>query len=129
VPDAIHTNLADIQSTLTAAHKAESPDGTVQAEATAKHQVSLTLTAAALKLPPTTLATLILTTQREAQAKAEAALTEALDTYREDPRVSATLDALRDTQANPPPPARQPAPREDEDADYVDSVYNSDKDW
>ena len=130
MPDAIHTNLADIQSSLTATHKAESPDGTVKAEATAKHQVSLTLTAAALTLPPTTLASLILETQREAQQKAEAALTEALDTYRTDPRVTTALDTLRDTQANPtPPPARQPTPREDEDTDFVDSVYNSDKDW
>lgn len=129
MPDAIHTNLADIQSSLTATHKAESPDGTVQAEATAKHQVSLTLSAAALRLTPTDLAALILKTQGEAQAKAEAALTEALDAYRADPRVATTLDALRDTQANPTPPPRQPTRREDEDTDFVDSVYNSDKDW
>ena len=129
MPDAIHTNLADIQSSLTTAHTAESPDGSVRAEATAKHQVALTLTPAALKLPATTLATLILRTQREAQSKAEAALTEALDTYRADPRVTTALDTLRDTQANPTPPPRQPTRREDEDTDYVDSVYNSDKDW
>lgn len=129
MPDAIHTNLADIQSSLTTAHTAESTDGSVRAEATAKHQVALHLSTGALKMTPNALATLILKTQQEAQSKAEAALTEALDTYRADPRVSATLDNLRDTQTNPPkPPRTTPQPPRDDET-FVDSVYNSDKDW
>lgn len=131
MPDAIHTSLATIQSSLTATHTAESPDGTVRAEATAKRQTALHLSPNALRMPPEALATLILTTQQEAQNKAEAALTAHLDTFREDPRVTTALETLRDTQANPQP--QQPQPRktkaEEEDEDYMDSVYNSDRDW
>ncbi len=132
MPDPIHATLASVQTSLTTTHTAESPDGTVRAEATAKHQTALHLTPAALKLPPTTLATLILTTQREAQTKAQEALTTTLNTYREDPRVTRALDSLRDTQANPPPHPHQTRPQsraqEDEET-YVDSVYNSDQSW
>ncbi|MFI7677590.1 YbaB/EbfC family nucleoid-associated protein [Actinophytocola sp. NPDC049390] len=128
MPDPIHTTLADIQSSLTTPHTAESQDGTVRAEATAKHQTALHLTPAALKLPPTTLATLILTTQQEAQRKAEAALTTTLNTFREDPRVTKTLETLQDTQATPPAQPKPQKQEEDED-NYVNSVYNSDQDW
>ncbi|MDQ3787537.1 MAG: YbaB/EbfC family nucleoid-associated protein [Actinomycetota bacterium] len=133
MPDPIHETLATIQRSLTATHTAESEDGTVRAEATAKHQTALHLTPAALKLPPTTLATLILKTQREAQTKAQEALTTTLNTYREDPRVSRALETLRDTQANPTKPhphPHQPPEAEGEDEEhYVDSVYNSDRTW
>lgn len=128
MPDAIHTNLADIQTALTTACTAESPDGSVRAEATARTQLALHLSSSALKMAPTALAALILATQQEAQANAEAALTEALDTYRADPRVATTLETLRDTQASPPPPPKTGA-REDDDADFVGSVYNSDSEW
>ena len=130
MPDPIHSTLADIQSSLTTPHAAESPDGTVRAEATAKHQTALHLTPAALKLPPATLAALILATQQEAQTKAEAALTTHLNTFREDPRITTALETLRDTQANPPQPPAHPKTREPEDEEnYMDSVYNSNHNW
>lgn len=133
MPDPIHANLADLQSSLTQTHTAESRDGSVRAEATAKRQTALHLTAAALTLPPIALARLILTTQQEAQAKAEAALTADLNTFRTDPRVTTALETLRTTQANP---QQQPAPeqthprrKQDDEEHYVDSVYNSDNTW
>jgi acyl-coenzyme A thioesterase PaaI-like protein len=129
VSDAIHSSLADVQSSLTATHSAESPDGTVRAEATAKRQVALHLSPAAMRLRPDTLAALVLATQQEAQAKAEAALAEALDTFRADPRVTAALDVLRDTQASPRPLRAKARAKDDDEEEYVDSVYNSDRDW
>jgi hypothetical protein len=129
VSDPIHTSLAAIQSSLTATHKAESADGTVQAEATARHQTALHLTPEALKLPPATLATLILKTQQEAQNKAETALTTHLETFRKDPRVTTALETLQDTQANPTP--QQPRKKEDEpeEEEFINSVYNSNNNW
>ncbi|GAB1515365.1 YbaB/EbfC family nucleoid-associated protein [Actinophytocola sp. KF-1] len=129
MPDPIHTSLANIQTSLATRHTAESPDGTVRAEATAKHQTALHLTPAAMKLSPTALATLILTTQREAQTKAEEALKTTLDTFREDPRVRQSLETLQDTQANPQPKPPRAAHQEEDDDNYVDSVYNSDRPW
>ncbi|MBB4911163.1 YbaB/EbfC family nucleoid-associated protein [Actinophytocola algeriensis] len=134
MPDAIHSSLADVQSSLTAPHSAESPDGTVRAEATARRQTALHLSANALKLSPDTLATLILTTQQAAQNKAEAALTDHLETFRTDPRVATALDTLRDTQANPTPRTTPQTHRTDraddsDDDNFVDSVYNSDRTW
>jgi YbaB/EbfC DNA-binding family protein len=125
VSDAIHSRLADIQASLTASCSAESPGGIVRAEASAKRQLALQLSPAAMRMRPDDLAALILTTQREAQSKAEAALTERLDTFRCDPRVAVALDNLRDTQASPPPPPRPAtaADDEDHDADYIDSIY------
>lgn len=130
MPDPLHETLADIQRTLTTKHTAESKDGMVRAEATAKHQTALHLTQAALKLTPTALANLILKTQQEAQRKAEEALTATLNTFREDPRVTKTLETLQDTQANPqqPQPPRE-TPEDEDDDHYVDSVYNSDRNW
>ena len=130
MPDAIHTSLTKIQSSLTATHTAESPDGTVRAEATAKRQTALHLSPSALRMPPEVLATLILTTQQEAQKKAEAALTAHLEDFRKDPRVTTALDTLRDTQANPQPqqPTRKPKEEEEEET-YINSVYNSNNDW
>jgi hypothetical protein len=125
--DAIHSSLADIQASLTASCSAESPDGTVRAEASAKRQIALQLSPAAMKMRPDDLAAMILTTQLQAQRKAEAVITERLDTFRSDPRVAVALDNLRDTQASPPPPPRpttDPAD-EDDDADFIDSIYNS----
>lgn len=123
--DAIHSSLADIQASLTASYTAESPDGTIRAEANAKRQIALQLSPAAMKMRPEDLAATILTTQREAQSKAEAAITEKLDTFRSDPRVAVALDNLRDTQASPPPPpGPTPDPdEEDDDADFAGSVY------
>lgn len=82
-----------------------------------------------MRLRPDSLATLILATQHEAQAKAEAAVTEALDTFRADPRISAALDTLRDTQSNPQPQPHPTPTTPNDDEDYVDSVYNSDRTW
>lgn len=127
VSDAIHSRLADIQASLTASCTAESTDGAVRAEANARRQLALELTPAALKMRPDALAALILTTQQEAQAKAETTIAEKLDTFRADPRVAGALDTLRDTQANPPPPPK-PRPQDDEDDDFV-SVYGNDRDW
>jgi YbaB/EbfC DNA-binding family len=126
VSDAIHSRLADIQASLTASCSAESPNGTVRAEASAKRQIALQLSPAAMRMRPDDLAALILTTQREAQSKAEAALTERLDTFRCDPRVAGALDNLRDTQASPPPPPRPTTAPDDEDydADFNDSIYS-----
>lgn len=123
--DAIHSRLADIQASITASCSAESPDGTVRAEASAKQQIALQLSPAAMRMRPNHLAALILTTQREAQRKAEAALTEKLDAFRCDPRVAVALDNLRDTQACPPPPPRPTTAPDDEDydADFIDSIY------
>lgn len=129
MPDPIHTNLADLQSSLTQTHTAESRDGSVRAEATAKRQTALHLTPAALTLPPIALARLILTTQQEAQKKAEAALTTNLDNFRTDPRVTTALETLRDTQANPQPAPQQPRRKQDDEEHYIDSVYNSDSSW
>ena len=128
MPDAIHANLADIQSSLTATHTAESRDGSVRAEATARRQTALHLSPGALRLSPEDLATLILTTQQEAQSTAEAAVTSHLDGFRTDPRVATALDSLRDTQALPTPAA----PRRtdvDDDENFTVSVYNSNSDW
>ena len=133
VPDPIHKSLADIQSSLATPHVAESKDGSVRAEATARRQTALHLTPAALKMSPATLATVILATQQEAQNKAEAALTTHLNTFREDPRVTTALETLRDTQANPAAaqtsPATKPQPHTEDEETYVDSVYNSDRNW
>ncbi|MPZ81444.1 MAG: hypothetical protein GEV28_13985 [Actinophytocola sp.] len=129
--DAIHSSLADIQAALTASRSAESADGTVRAEASAKRQVALQLSPAAMKMRPDDLAAMILTTQRQAQSKAEAVITERLDTFRSDPRVAVALDNLRDTQASPAPPPRPTTDPDDEDgdADFIDSVYKSDRGW
>jgi hypothetical protein len=131
VPDAIHSSLADIQAALTSSCSAESPDGTVRAEATAKRQIALHLSATAMTMSPEDLATLILTTQREAQNKAEAAVTERLDTFRTDPRVAGALDTLRNTQASPTPaPRRTPDPDdEDSDTDVIAAVYDKNSTW
>lgn len=123
--DAIHSRLADVQASLTASCSAESADGAVHAEASAKRQLALRLTPAALKMRPDDLAALILATQQQAQSKAEAAIAEKLDTFRADPRVAVALDNLRDTQASPPPPPRKAAEQDDEDGDFV-SVYGND---
>jgi hypothetical protein len=129
VSDAIHSRLADIQASLTVSCSAASADGTVHAEATAKGQVALRLSPAATTMRPDDLAALILSTQQQAQHKAEAALTEKLDTFRADPRVAAALGTLRDTQASPPPPPRSPDdPDGEDDAAFV-SVYGNDRDW
>jgi uncharacterized membrane protein len=80
-------------------------------------------------MTPEALATLILTTQQEAQKKAEAALAEHLDTFRKDPRVTTALESLRDTQANPTPQQTPTKKHEDDDEEYLDSVYNSDQSW
>jgi len=127
VSDVIHSRLADIQASLTASCSAESADGTVHAEASAKRQLALRLSPAAMRMRPDDLAALILTTQHEAQSKAEAAISETLDTFRADPRVAVALDNLRDTQASPPPPSRQVAePDDEDDADFV-SIYGDDR--
>jgi hypothetical protein len=126
VSDAIHSTLADIQASLTAPCSASSPDGTVRAEASAKRQIALQLSPAALRMRPDALAALILTTQLQAQSKAEAALTGRLDTFRSDPRVAVALDNLRDTQASPPPPPQPTTTDPDDevdDADFLDSIY------
>lgn len=129
--DAIHSSLADIQASLTASCSAESADGTVRAEASARQQTALQLSAAAMKMRPADLAAMILTTQRQAQSKAEAAITERLDTFRDDPRVAVALDNLRDTQASPSPPPRPTTDphHEDGDTDFINSVYDSDRGW
>jgi len=129
--DAIHSSLADIQASLTASYSAESADGTVRAEASAKRQVSLELSPAAMKMRPADLAAMILATQRQAQRKAEAAITERLDAFRADPRVAVALDTLRDTQASPAPPPRPTAEpdAEDGDTEFAPSVYARDLDW
>lgn len=131
VPDAIHSSLADIQASLTASCWAESADGTVRAEASAKRQIALQLSPAAMKMSQDDLAALILTTQQQAQTKAEALITERLNTFRADPRVATTLDHLRDTQASPAPPPRPTTDPDDEDGDasFVKSVYDKDLDW
>jgi hypothetical protein len=125
VSDAIHSSLADIQAALTASCSAESADGTVRAEASAKRQIALQLSPAAMKMRPDELAAMILTTQRQAQSKAEAAITARLDTFRSDPRVAVALDNLRDTQASPAPPPRPTTDPDDEDgdSDFIDSIY------
>jgi YbaB/EbfC DNA-binding family protein len=129
VSDALHANLADIQASLTASCVAQSPDGTVRAEATAKRQLALELSPAALTMRPDDLAALILATQREAQHRAETAIAERLDAFRADPRVAVALDKLRDTQAVPEAPPRPAArPRED-DADFAPSVYDKNEAW
>jgi hypothetical protein len=126
VSDAVHSNLADIQASLTASCSAESADGAVRAEASAKQQIALRLSPAAMKMRPDDLAAMILTTQRQAQSKAEAAIAERLDAFRSDPRVSVALDNLRDTQASPPPPRRPTIDPDDEDgdADFIGSIYD-----
>lgn len=123
--DAIHSRLADIQASLTASCSAESANGAVRAEASAKRQIALQLSPAAMKMRPDDLAAMILTTQRQAQSKAEALITERLDTFRSDPRVAVALDNLRDTQASPPPPPRPTIDPDDkdDDADFTDSIY------
>ncbi|MGB3444795.1 MAG: YbaB/EbfC family nucleoid-associated protein [Actinophytocola sp.] len=126
--DAIHSRLADIQASLTASCSAESADGTVRAEANAKRQIALRLSPAAMKMRPGDLAALILTTQQEAQSKAEAAITETLDTFRADPRVAVALDNLRDTQASPPPPPRRTAEPDDEDDDEDFVIFGHGRD-
>lgn len=131
VSDAINSSLADIQASLTASCSAESADGTVRAEASAKRQIALQLSPAAMKMRPDDLAALILTTQRQAQSKAEAVITERLDTFRSDPRVAGALDSLRDTQASPAPPPRPTIDPDDEDGDtdFIASVYEKNPDW
>ncbi len=129
VPDAIHLSLADIQAALTVSCSAESPDGAVRAEATAKRQIALELSPAAMTMRPDDLATLILTTQRVAQNKAEAAVTERLDTFRTDPRVAGALDTLRNTQASPAPPTRRTPDPDDEDTDVIAAVYDKNSAW
>jgi hypothetical protein len=126
VPDAIHSRLADIQASLTATCSAESADGAVRAEASAKRQIALQLSPAAMTMRPDDLAALILTIQQQAQSKAEAAVTETLDTFRSDPRVAVALDNLRDTQASPPPPPRPTVDPDDGDGEFV-SVYGNDR--
>lgn len=119
--------LADIQASLTASCTAESADGTVRAEASAKRQVALHLSPAAMRMQPDDLAAVIISTQRQAQSKAEAMITERLDTFRADPRVAAALDNLRDTQANPAPlpgPTAKPG-----DAEAIDTGYKSELSW
>lgn len=131
VSDGIHSSLADIQASLTASCSAESADGTVRAEASAKRQIALQLSSAAMRMRPDDLAALILTTQRQAQSKAEAAVTERLDTFRADPRVAGALDSLRDTQASPAPPPRPTAEPDDEDGetDVIAAVYDKNQAW
>ncbi len=129
VSDAIHSRLADVQASLTASCSATSADGTVHAEATARGQVALRLSPAATTMAPDDLAALILTTQQQAQNKAEAAIAEKLDTFRADPRVAAALDTLRDTQASPPPPPRPPTDQDGADDTAFVSVYGNDRDW
>lgn len=113
---------------MTTPHSAESPDGTVRAEATAKRQTALHLSPRAMRLPPEDLAALILETQREAQNRAEESLAEKLATFREDPRVTSALDTLRDTQAAPAP--RPPRREEDEEeTDVAAAVYDRNSSW
>jgi hypothetical protein len=125
VSDAIHSSLADIQASLTASCSAESADGVVRAEASAKQQIALQLSPAAMTMRPDDLAAMILATQRQAQRMAEEMITERLDTFRSDPRVAVALDNLRDIQASPAPPSRPTIDPDDEDgdADYLDSIY------
>lgn len=124
--DAIHSSLADIQASLTASCSAESADGAVRAEASAKQQLALQLSPAAMKMRPADLAAVILATQQQAQSRAEAMITESLDAFRADPRVAVALDNLRDTQASPPPPPHPPVdPDDEDDEDFIDSVYRS----
>ncbi len=127
VSDAIHSSLADIQASLTSSHRAESADGTVRAEASAKRQIALELSPAAMRLRPDDLAELILSTQQEAQRQAEAAVAERLDTFRADPRVTDALERLRDTQAAPPPRPVADAP--DPDDDVITDVYDKNSSW
>jgi hypothetical protein len=131
VPDAIHSNLADIQAALTVSCSAESADGAVRAEASAKRQIALQLSPAAMTMRPDDLAAVILATQRQAQSEAEAVVTKRLDTFRADPRVAGALDSLRDTQASPAPPPRpttDPAD-EDGDTDVIAAVYDKNQAW
>jgi hypothetical protein len=126
VSDAIHSSLADIQASLTASCSAESADGSVRAEASAKRQIALRISPAAMQMRPDDLAAMILATQREAQGKAEAMIIERLDTFRLDPRVAVALDNLRDIQASPSSPSRptiDPDDDDDGDGDFIDSVY------
>lgn len=137
--DAIHSSLADIQAALTASCSAESADGTVRAEASAKQQLTLQLSATAMRMRPDDLAALILATQRQAQSRAEAAVTERLDTFRADPRVAGALDSLRDTQASPAPHSRPTADPDHEedgtgddtdvDTDVITDVYDKNSAW
>jgi len=127
VSDAIHSSLADIQASITSSHRAESADGTVRAEASAKRQIALELSPAAMRLRPDDLAALILSTQQEAQRQAEAAVAETLDTFRADPRVTDALERLRDTQAAPPPRPTTDAP--DADDDVITDVYDKNSSW
>ncbi|OLF14205.1 hypothetical protein BLA60_03425 [Actinophytocola xinjiangensis] len=128
MPDAIHASLAELQASFTETHTAQSRDGSVRAEATARRQTALYLSPGALRLSPSDLAELILETQREAQSAAEAAVSSRLDGFRADPRVSTALDSLRDAQALPtPPPTRRPS--RDDDENYTVSVYNSNTSW
>lgn len=131
VSDAIHSSLADIQASLTASCSAESADGTVRAEASAKRQLALELSPAAMTMRPDDLAALILTTQHQAQPKAEAAVTERLDTFRSDPRVAGALDSLRNAQARPTPPPRPTTdPNDvDDDTDVIAAVYDKNTAW
>lgn len=83
-----------------------------------------------MTMSPAGLAAAILATQLEAQSKAQAAIAETLDAFRDDPRVAGVLDNLRDTQASPVSQS-QSGPLADSDIDEADAgyVYKSDSAW